>query len=108
MIYMGLRKELKNDIWKVIDGEKVPKEKKNKFRLLVLQLLLESKGFNLGNAFQIADELEKEYNKIVDDFDNCLMDSNGDLINVLKNINDKYDNKIKSLLHKVEKLKNGE
>jgi len=105
---MGLRRELKNDIWKVIDGEKIPEVKINKFRLLVLQLLLESKGFNLGNAFQIADDLEKEYNKIVDDFDKSLVDSNGDLINVLKNINDKYDNKIKSLLDKVEKLKNGE
>lgn len=100
---MGLRKELKNDVWKIIDGEKVPKERVNKFRLLVLQLLLESQGFNLGEAFKMADELEERYNKIIDNFDDYLNQSNGDLLNVLKHINKDYDNKIDPLLKKIKK-----
>ena len=101
---MGLRKELKNDIWQLIDGEKLPEERVNKFRLLVLQLLLQSQGFNLGDAFNIADNLEERYNKIIDNFDEYLNDSNGDLINVLKNINKDYDNKILPLLEKIKTI----
>lgn len=101
---MGLRKELKNDVWKVIDGEKIPEERENKFRLLVLQLLLESQGFNLGEAFDIANNLEKKYNKIIDDFDEYLNNSNGDLLDVLKHVDKDYDNKIKPLLEKIKEI----
>jgi len=101
---MGLRRELKNDVWKLIDGEKIPKERENKFRLLVLQLLLQSQGFNLGEAFNIADDLEERYNKIVDNFDEYLNNSNGDLLDVLKSINKDYDNKIEPLLEKIKTI----
>lgn len=101
---MGLRKELKNDVWKIIDGAKLPEEKVNKFRLLVLQLLLQSQGFNLGKAFDIADNLEERYNKIIYDFDEYLNDSNGDLLDVLKHIDKDYDNKIKPLLDKIKTI----
>ena len=101
---MGLRKELKNDVWKLIDGEKLPEVRINKFRLLVLQLLLQSQGFNLGEAFNIADDLEGRYNKIVDNFDEYLNGSNGDLLDVLKNVNKDYDNKIKPLLEKIKTI----
>ena len=101
---MGLRKELKNDVWKIIDGVKVPKERENKFRLLVLQLLLQSQGFNLGEAFNIADNLEERYNKIINDFDEYLNDSNGDLLDVLKNVDKDFDDKIKPLLEKIKTI----
>ncbi len=101
---MGLRKELKNDVWKIIDGKKVPEERQNKFRLVVLQLLLQSQGFNLGEAFDIADNLEKRYNKIIDNFDEYFNDSNGDLLDVLKNVDKDYDNKIEPLLKKIKTI----
>lgn len=101
---MGLRKELKNDIWKIIGGAKIPEERQNKFRLLVLQLLLQSQGFNLGEAFNIADDLEKRYNKIIDNFDEYLNDSNGDLLDVLKHIDKDFDNKIEPLLEKIKTI----
>lgn len=101
---MGLRRELKNDVWQIIDGEKLPDEKINKFRLLVLQLLLQSQGFNLGKAFNIADDLEERYNKIVGDFDEYLNDSNGDLLDVLKHIDKDYDDMIKPLLDKIKTI----
>jgi len=101
---MGLKQELKNDIWKIIDGEKVPKEKVNKFRILVLQLLLQSQGFNLGEAFDIANKLETRYNKIIEDFDEYLNNSNGDLLNILKHIDDDFDDKIKPLLEKIKTI----
>ncbi len=100
---MGLRKELKNDIWKIIDGEEIPKQRQNKFKILVLQLLLQSQGFNLGEAFNIAEELEEKYNNIIDNFDEYLTNSNGDLLNVLKNIDKEFDNKIEPLLNKIKK-----
>lgn len=100
---MGLRKELKEDVWRIIDGNTVPKERKNKFRLLVLQLLLESEGFNLGEAFSFADNLEVRYNKIIDNFDNYINDSNGDLLKLLKHIDKDYDNQIEPLLEKIKK-----
>lgn len=99
---MGLRKELKEDVWKIIDGEIVPKERENKFKLLVLQLLLQSQGFNLGEAFHIADELEYKYNEIIDNFNDYLIDSNGDLLEVLKQINKDFDDKLKPLLQKIK------
>lgn len=101
---MGLRKELKNDVWRVIDGGKVPEERENKFRLLVLQLLLQSQGFNLGKAFNIADKLEERYNKIIDDFNEYLDDSNGDLLDVLKHVDKDFDDKIKPLLEKIKTI----
>jgi len=103
---MGLKKELKDDVWKIIDGKKLPEVRVNKFRLLVLQLLLQSQGFNLGEAFKMADELEERYNKIIDNFDDYLSQSNGDLLEVLKNINKDYDDKIDPLIEKVKRYKN--
>lgn len=101
---MGLRKELKNDVWKLIDGEKVPEVRENKFRLLVLQLLLQSQGFNLGQAFDVADELEERYNKILDNFDEYLGSANGDLLSVLKHIDKDFDDLLKPLLEKIKTL----
>lgn len=101
---MGLRKELKNDIWQLIDGEKLPEERVNKFRLLVLQLLLQTQGFNLGEAFGVADKLEERYNKIIGDFNEYLDDSNGDLLSVLKHIDKDFDDKIKPLLEKIKTI----
>ena len=101
---MGLKKELKNDIWKLIDGEKIPEKRENKFKFLVLQLLLQSNGFNLGKAFEIADELEEKYNKILDEFYDYLKSSNGDLLMVLKNIDKEYTEIIEPLFKKVEKI----
>lgn len=101
---MGLRKELKNDVWQIIEGVKLPKERENKFRLLVLQLLLQSQGFNLGEAFDIAEDLEKKYNKIIDDFDKYLNNSNGDLLDILKCIDKDFDDKIKPLLEKIKTI----
>ena len=101
---MGLRKELKNDVWKIIDGEKVPEDRVNKFRLLVLQLLLQSQGFNLGEAFHIADELDGRYNEILDNFDKYLNSANGDLLSVLKHIDKDFDDKLKPLLEKIKLL----
>ena len=57
---MTLRKELVDDVWNIsVDKKELPIKPKNKFQVLVLQLLLESSGFQLGDAMQLADDLEE-------------------------------------------------
>ena len=103
---MTLKKELQEDVWKVlIDHEELPKQPSNKFRLLVLQLLLESSGFRLGDAFQLADDIEERYNKVLIDVDKYLEEGNGDILKVLKVIGKYYDDQIDPLIKKIKRYK---
>lgn len=100
---MNLKKLLIEDVWKIIEGEELPRVK-DKFLILVLQLLLESTGFKMGDAYQISKKIEERYDRILDDIDNYLLDPNGDLLSVLKNISKDYGNKIEPLLNKIKNI----
>ena len=101
---MTLRKELVDDVWKIlVDKEEIPEKSENKFKFLVLQLLLESKGFRLGDAFQLADDLEERYNKILKDIDKYMEKGNGELLNVLENVKKYYDEQIEPLIKRIKR-----
>jgi len=102
----GLKKELKNDIWKIIDGTEPIKKEANKFLVLVIQFLLETKGFRMEEVVKISVEMEKRYNEIIRGFSDYMRDSNGDLLKMLRKINEDYDSKIKPLFEKIELIRN--
>jgi len=101
---MTLRKELKNDVWSIlVDGKELPKKRTNRFRFLILQLLLESAGFRMGDAFQLADDIQERYDKVLEDVDKYLVEGNGEILTVLKNINKYYDEQIEPLLKRIKR-----
>ncbi len=101
---MTLRKQLVEDVWKIlVDKQELPETQANRFKVLVLQLLLESTGFRLGDAMQLADDLEERYNKVLIDIDKYMEEGNGELLIVLENVKKYYDNQIDPLLQKIKK-----
>lgn len=93
-----LKELLKKDVWNLIDN----KEKQDiNFESAVLHALLQSDKFVVGDAIRIALKIKKAYNGILDNVEKYINNGCLDLITILRNINNNYDNSIKPLLNKL-------
>ena len=100
-----LRNLIEDDIDRVIDNEEI--NKKN-FFFLILHHILDNDRMDLIEINRIATELSTEYEDFLKDFDLELMNSNGEIIKVLKSAIPKFNDRIAHILDKIRKLeKNG-
>jgi hypothetical protein len=97
-----LRNLIEEDIDKVIDNKKI--NNKN-FFFLILHYLLDNKKLDLVEINEMAFELCDEYNKFLNDFDLELMNSNGEIIKVLKSALPKFNKRIAHILSKIDEIK---
>ena len=97
-----LRDLIEDDIDKVLDNNEI---KKKNFLFLLIHYLLDNDELNLVEINGIATELNEEYNSFLKDFDIRLIESNGEIINVLKSALPEFNNRIVHILDKIEKIK---
>lgn len=97
-----LRNLIEEDIDKVIDNEEI---KKKNFFFLILHYLLENDRLNLVEIDELGIELSEEYESFLKDFDLELLESNGEIIHVLKSALSKFNARIAPILDKIKKLK---
>jgi hypothetical protein len=103
---MNLKKKIKDDVWKIIDGNKADKPNDKDWVNMTFQLLLESDNFLIENIYDLANDLKEEYESLVDSVEERIINGNGEVLQVLKNINKAYDDKILPLLNRIKKYKN--
>ena len=97
-----LRDLIEEDIDKVLDNNDI---KKKNFLFLLIHYLLGNDKLNLVEINGIATELNEEYNDFLKDFDIRLIESNGEIINVLKSALPDFNHRIVHILEKIEKIK---
>ena len=97
-----LRNLIEGDIDKVLDNEEI---KKKNFFFLIMHYLLENDRLNLVEIDELGKELSDEYEAFLKDFDLELLESNGEIIDVLKSALSKFNARIAHILDKIKKLK---
>ena len=101
-----MRKVLKllfdKDLNSILNSEVI--KDKNFFYLLV-HYLLENKKIDLINIKEISDELEREYNFLLEDVNEEIINSMGNLIDVFKKVKLMFNEKFSDILNKLGELK---
>jgi len=97
-----LRDLAEKDIEKILNNKKI--SNKN-FFILILHFLLENETINLMEVDELSKELEKHYKEFLDSFEIELVESNGEIIDILRNAVRKFRRRISPILEKVKKLK---
>jgi len=98
----NLRDLAENDIEKILDNKEI--FNKN-FFILILHFLLENKSIDLIEVGNLSEELTKHYNEFLNYFELELVESNGEIINVLQNALRKFQARIHPILDKIKKIK---
>ncbi len=97
-----LRNLIEEDIDKILFDKEI---KKKNFFFLIVHYLLECKSVNLKEVNDLSNELRNQYEGFLKDFDLELLQSNGEIIKVLKSALPKFNFRIADILEKIEKVK---
>ena len=97
-----LRDLAEKDIDKILQNKKI--SDKN-FFLLILHFLLENETIDLEKVDKLSEELKKHYKDFLDSFEMELVESNGDIIRVLRSAIRKFKERISPIIEKVKQLK---
>lgn len=97
-----LRDLAEKDIEKILDNEQLGDKN---FFYLILHFLLENDRIDLNEVSELSKELEKHYKEFLDSFEMELVESNGEIINVLRNAIRKFRKRISPIVDKVKELK---
>ncbi len=98
-----LRNLIEEDIEKILDNNKI--KKKNFFFLFLYYLLENPDRIDLAEIGKVADEFSDEYESFLKNFELELIESNGEIIDVLKSAIPKFNKKIAYVLDKIDKIK---
>ena len=97
-----LRDLAEKDIDKILQNKKI--SDKN-FFILILHFLLENESIDLGKVDKLSEELKNQYKDFLDSFEMELVESNGEIINVLRDAIRKFSKRISPIIDKVKQLK---
>jgi len=102
----NLRKCLKNDIWKVINGEDIKDYKVEDFVYFIFYLLLECKSFMPEDVLDLAKKLKESYSGLIKDTYDLIEQDFGQILTVLKDVDKKFVQEINPIIEKIKRLKN--
>jgi len=97
-----LRNLVEEDIEKILDNSEI---KKKNFFFLFLYYLLENDRIDLAEIGKVADEFSNEYESFLKNFELELIESNGEIIDILKSALPKFNKRIAYILDKIEEIK---
>lgn len=98
-----LRDLAEKDIEKILENKKI--NDKN-FFILILHFLLENDNIDLLKVDELSKELEKHYKEFLETFELELVESNGEIISVLRTAISKFKERLSPILEKIKDLKN--
>jgi hypothetical protein len=105
---MNLKKKIHDDVWDIIENKKVDKPTDKDWLNIAFQLLLESDKFLVQSVVELSTNIKEEYEKLVDSVEERIADGNGEILQVLKNIDRYYEDKIAPMLSRIKRLKDRE
>jgi len=97
-----LRDLAEKDIENILDNKEILDKN---FFMLILHFLLENESIDLSKVDKLSEELRKHYKEFLDSFEMELVESNGEIIDVLRNAIRKFSERISPILDKIKDLK---
>ena len=97
-----LRDLAEKDIENILDNKEILDKN---FFMLILHFLLENESIDILKVDKLSEELRKHYKEFLDSFELELVESNGEIINVLRDAIRKFSKRISPILDKIRDLK---
>ena len=97
-----LRDLAEKDIDKILQNKEILDKN---FFMLILHFLLENQSIDIMKVNDLSNELDKHYKDFLTAFEIELVESNGEIINVLRDAIRKFTNRISPIIDKVKQLK---
>jgi len=97
-----LRDLAEKDIENILKNRKILDKN---FFMLILHFLLENDSIDLSKVDELSIELNKHYKEFLNSFELELVESNGEIINVLRDGIRKFSKRIRPIIDKVKNLK---
>jgi hypothetical protein len=107
-VIMNLKKKIHDDVWNIIEKKEVDKPSDKDWVNIAFQLLLESDKFLIQNVLDLAKNIQEEYENLVNSVEDRIVNGNGEVLQVLKNIDLYYKDKIDPILKRIKRLKDRE
>jgi len=97
-----LRDLAEKDIENILDNKEILDKN---FFMLILHFLLENESIDILKVDKLSEELRKHYKGFLDSFEMELVESNGEIIDVLRDAIRKFSKRISPILYKIRDLK---
>jgi len=97
-----LRNLAEKDIENILDNKEVLDKN---FFILILHFLLENESIDLSKVGELSKELEKQYKEFLDSFEMELLESNGEIINVLRDAVRKFRKRVSPIIDSIKELR---
>lgn len=98
----NLRQLLKDDIWKIIEGEEKPERD---FFTYVLHMVLGNEIIKLKDVVELSKRLKNRYNQVLGEIIEYITAGNGEVLPALKELKNKYNDKVLPILNKIKEYK---
>ena len=96
-----LRDLAEKDIDKILQNKEILDKN---FFMLILHFLLENQSIDIMKVNELSNELDKHYKDFLTAFEIELVESNGEIINVLRDAIRKFTDRISPIIDKVKQL----
>lgn len=103
IILDNLRKLIKNDIWNIINGEKLVERD---FFSQVLHFLLNNKKILLKDVVEMSKELKNRYYQILGEVEEYISQGNGEVLPALKRLDTDFTEKVLPIINEIKQYKN--
>lgn len=102
---MNLRKELKEDIWKIIEGKPITQKNILKFLNPIFSVFLDRNEVKMGKIINIAEKIKKAYQNSLEKVNDYILEENGEVLKVIKDVFQNFDSKLENITSEIEKWK---
>jgi len=99
---VNLKSLIRDDIWKIINGEEIPDRE---FFPYVLSLLLNNKKILLKDVVDLSKDLKNRYVQILGEVNNYIEQGNGDVLPALRRLDDDFTEKVLPILNQIKRYK---
>jgi len=97
-----LRKNLKEDVWKLINNEQIEAKNESFFIIAVLSILLEKDTFSLEQVMCLVEKLKNIYNNALDKTNKLIIEDYGEIIGIIKEVFSGFDKDAGCIINKIK------
>jgi len=95
----NIKKALKEDLWEIIDENEIDERDINQFMFFIFYMLLEREKFSMKEVYEVSQSLKNQYYNVLNESKEMAII--GEPIKALKNIDEKFIEKIKPIIEKL-------
>jgi hypothetical protein len=102
IILDNIKNLMKEDIWRIINGEETPKRD---FFSYVLSLLITKKKILLRDVVDLSKRLNNRYVQILGEVNDYIAQGNGEVLPALRRLDKEFVDKVLPILKEIDRIK---